>query len=76
MAPYSDAEDLVNIGAYAKGSNPAIDQAIAFKEPIDGFLKQTVHDYCDHDTALGGMAGIFGLDISDFVESDSGGEVP
>jgi flagellum-specific ATP synthase len=40
LAVYRDAEDLINVGAYVKGSNPAIDKAIALNEPISKFLTQ------------------------------------
>ena len=39
-------EDLINIGAYAKGSDPLCDKAIALKEKIDNYLKLSVdNDY-------------------------------
>jgi flagellum-specific ATP synthase len=44
IAAYRDVEDLVNIGAYASGSNPLYDLAIAMKEPIDRFLQQTTDE--------------------------------
>lgn len=72
MATYAEAEDLVNIGAYASGSNPAIDQAIAFHEPIEEFLKQHVQEETNHQEALAGMAAIFGLDINNFVTTVGG----
>jgi len=37
---YSEVEDLVNIGAYAAGSNPEFDLAIAAKDTIDQLLCQ------------------------------------
>lgn len=40
LATYGDAEDLINIGAYASGSNPQIDFAITKIEAINSFLKQ------------------------------------
>jgi len=40
LASYAEAEDLINIGAYAKGSNPKIDYAITKNEAINDFLKQ------------------------------------
>jgi flagellum-specific ATP synthase len=40
MANYREAEDLINIGAYVKGSNPKIDEAIAAIGTIRTFLRQ------------------------------------
>ena len=41
MATYQEAEDLINIGAYQKGSNPKIDYAIQKIDTINEFLMQT-----------------------------------
>ena len=40
VAAYQEAEDLVSIGAYARGSNPQIDRALEFIDPINDFLRQ------------------------------------
>lgn len=42
LAVYHDAEDLINVGAYVKGSNPDIDKAIALIGGINEFLRQEV----------------------------------
>ncbi len=42
MAAYNEAEDLINIGAYERGSNPQIDRALGFVEPVGAFLRQEV----------------------------------
>jgi flagellum-specific ATP synthase len=44
MATYRKAEDLINIGAYAAGSNPKIDLAIRMIEPINRYLCQGIHE--------------------------------
>ncbi len=44
MAVYKDAEDLINIGAYVKGSNEKIDFAISVIDSIIGFIEQGTHD--------------------------------
>ncbi|MFZ5650291.1 MAG: flagellar protein export ATPase FliI [Bacillota bacterium] len=44
MAIYRQSEDLINIGAYIKGSNPKIDDAIRFNDPINSFLKQDLKE--------------------------------
>lgn len=44
LAVYRDAEDLINVGAYVKGSNPDIDRAIALIGDINAFLQQGVFE--------------------------------
>lgn len=44
LATYRKAEDLINIGAYAAGSNPNIDRAIEMIEPINRFLRQGIDE--------------------------------
>jgi flagellum-specific ATP synthase len=40
MASYRDNEDLINVGAYAKGSNPKVDKAISIYPDLLELLKQ------------------------------------
>lgn len=40
LATYNEAEDLINIGAYKKGSNPNIDYAISKIDDVNSFLCQ------------------------------------
>jgi flagellum-specific ATP synthase len=42
LAVYSKNEDLINIGAYAKGSDPEVDVAIKRHTAIDNFLIQGI----------------------------------
>jgi flagellum-specific ATP synthase len=44
MARFQESEDLINVGAYAKGRNPDLDRAVELKPLIDGFLRQDVED--------------------------------
>jgi flagellum-specific ATP synthase len=60
MAIYADAEDMVNLGAYVRGSNPQLDMAIALHPEVDRFLIQNVEDKSELKTTLakiGAMAG-------------------
>lgn len=41
---YDKSEDLINIGAYKKGTSKEIDQAIAYEPLITKFLKQSYKD--------------------------------
>jgi FliI/YscN family ATPase len=49
LATYRDAEDLIQIGAYAKGSDPRIDRAIELMPGFEAFLRQPLLER----TALG-----------------------
>jgi flagellum-specific ATP synthase len=44
MATYKKSEDLINIGAYKRGSNPRIDTAIDRADVINAFLKQRAEE--------------------------------
>ena len=58
LATYEKSEDLINIGAYAKGSNPEIDRAIDLNSPINEFLKQDINEKADYDSAVQAMREI------------------
>lgn len=49
MATYKRFEDIISIGAYVKGTNPKLDQAILLKDAIDGFLKQSIHENISYE---------------------------
>ncbi len=59
MAYYTEAEDLINIGAYAKGSNPQIDEAISYIEPVRAFLRQSIGEKIDLKQCVESMKAIF-----------------
>jgi len=42
LASYRDHEDLISIGAYRRGANPAVDVAIEMQERINAYLRQRV----------------------------------
>lgn len=44
LSTYNSSEDMINIGAYSKGSNPEIDAAIQFNKPINEFLMQGINE--------------------------------
>ncbi|MBI3887287.1 MAG: FliI/YscN family ATPase [Opitutae bacterium] len=44
LALYRKNEDLITIGAYQQGTNPALDEAIARHEPLRNFLRQSVDE--------------------------------
>jgi flagellum-specific ATP synthase len=52
MATYREAEDLINIGAYVKGSNPRIDEALKNWERIRSFLRQRAEEKAEFDESI------------------------
>ena len=58
MAIYKQAEDIINIGAYSKGSNPKIDQAMAVNDRIINFLRQKVGESSTLNESLAQIHGI------------------
>ncbi len=46
LARYAEAEDLINIGAYVKGSNPKIDEAVSKIDAVNNYLKQGTMQEC------------------------------
>jgi len=52
LATYGEAEDLINIGAYAPGSNVRIDQAIDKIDAVNSFLRQDVYEQTHIDEAI------------------------
>jgi flagellum-specific ATP synthase len=52
MSVYESNYDLISIGAYKKGTNPALDMAIAKIDRINAFLQQKTTDKFDFETSL------------------------
>ena len=59
LAIYQEAEDLINIGAYQKGSNPAIDRAVALRESMLAFLRQSKDCETPLPEAVAALQGLF-----------------
>lgn len=49
LGAWSEVEDLVNIGAYAAGSNPQFDLAVKMKPAVDEFLQQGMNERLNYD---------------------------
>ena len=52
MATYREAEDLINIGAYVRGSNPRIDESLKHWEEIRNFLRQPSDESADFEDSI------------------------
>src|ERR1700761_4779727 len=51
MASYARSEDLIRIGAYQKGTDPVLDNAVEHLPAINGFLRQRPDDLCTYESA-------------------------
>jgi flagellum-specific ATP synthase len=56
MAAYRDAKDLIEIGAYVKGSNPLVDRSVQLRAAIDHFLRQDVGTIAPISESLAALA--------------------
>lgn len=52
LSTYNEAEDLINIGAYAKGSNPQIDHALSKINSLRNYLKQDLKEKSTLEEAI------------------------
>lgn len=55
LAAYRDAEDLIQVGAYVKGSDPSIDESVARRAAMEAFLRQDVRETSTMDESLAGL---------------------
>ncbi|MHC4698606.1 MAG: FliI/YscN family ATPase [Planctomycetota bacterium] len=73
LAIWSDIEDLVNVGAYAAGSNVEFDVAVKMKPAIDEYLQQAIQEraiFSDTRDRLVALAG----DIEALRDKLAGGD--
>jgi flagellum-specific ATP synthase len=61
LAAYNEAEDLINVGAYARGSNMLIDEAIEKMDDINAFLRQRVDEKAELQDTLARLGEISGV---------------
>jgi flagellum-specific ATP synthase len=59
LAVYREAEDLINIGAYVKGSNEQIDYAISVIDVLNDYLRQDVQEKVSCTEAIERLKSIF-----------------
>ncbi len=58
LADYDEAEDLINLGAYQHGSNPAVDDAIRLRQPLLDLLQQSADERVEFADTLARMQQI------------------
>lgn len=58
LAAQRDARDLIDIGAYVKGSNPLVDRALTQAPQINDFLIQDMEDLTPYDESWARLGAI------------------
>ena len=61
ISRYEDMEELIRLGAYRKGSDREVDEAIARYPQLEAFLRQDKDEYADIDTAFAALADVLGI---------------
>ncbi|WP_411679140.1 flagellar protein export ATPase FliI [Clostridium thailandense] len=59
MATYKNSEDLINLGAYIKGSNKKIDLSIEYYDKIISYLKQGMKEHSSFQESINALRKIF-----------------
>lgn len=62
LSVYQEAEDLINIGAYVRGSNPKIDAAVSKISLVENLLKQGIFEKSSFEETLNELSSIFAED--------------
>ncbi|MBK1726888.1 flagellar protein export ATPase FliI [Halorhodospira neutriphila] len=57
---YRQNEDLISVGAYQRGSDPLVDQAIAYQPRLRAFLQQDVSEAVDFEESRASLLRLIG----------------
>lgn len=58
---YQQNRDLISVGAYQRGSDPRIDEAIAMNPDIMNFLRQNVEEAIDYERSIQELGELVGI---------------
>lgn len=61
LATYDDMAEMIRLGAYRKGSDPDVDQAIHYYQPLEAFLSQQKEEHSSLDEGYTKLAEILGV---------------
>jgi flagellum-specific ATP synthase len=74
LAVYNEAEDLINVGAYVRGTNPEIDKAITHMPVIRDFLIQPIEEKAPLQETRKKLLELAGLIEKEETETEEGYE--
>jgi flagellum-specific ATP synthase len=67
LATYQQNRDLIAVGAYQRGSDPRVDNAVTLWPRMQKFLQQEIHERADFAASLTALRAVL---------ADSGGAKP
>jgi flagellum-specific ATP synthase len=70
MAVYREKEDLIDVGAYARGSDPEVDEAIDKRADLETYLTQAITEKAVLKDTVAGLAGIAGVPLGEEGDED------
>ncbi len=59
LSAYTEHEDEISLGAYAKGSVPSVDRALQMMDGMNAFLKQGIYERDMYDAIVGRLVDMF-----------------
>lgn len=60
LAAYDDMAELIRLGAYRKGSDPLVDEAISYNGPLEAFIGQAKHERSNLEQGYQELAEVLG----------------
>ena len=69
LSSYQRNRDLISVGAYATGSDPQLDDAIARYPQLEAFLQQGIRENCGYEASFDRLNGIF-ADLNPDMSND------
>jgi len=61
LSTYEDMSEMIRLGAYRKGSDPAIDQSIQYYPALENFLRQRKDETTEIDKGYDELAELLGI---------------
>ena len=61
MATYGDMEEMIRLGAYRQGANPAVDEAIHFHDALERYLAQDMNEQSSLEDGYAALADILDM---------------
>ncbi len=61
LSSYDNMAEMIRLGAYRRGTDPQVDEAIHYQPALEAFLKQGKREATDLETSYAMLAEIFGV---------------